>query len=602
VGRALIARLIERARAERITAYQRPRRAGTAAPSGLLRGLVFTSGAKIREPLMRAATTAATMRAHPTDGPPARNRRSFMRRISSICVGRRRARRPYALAVAVAVMGCWGWAAQADARVYWADQPAGTIGRANLDGSGADPSFIAGASNPFGVAVDGRHVYWTNLITGSIGRASLDGSDANQSFIAGASFPVGVAIDDGHIYWANNGTDTIGRANLDGSGANQSFIAGATNPFGVAVDDGHVYWTNSGTIGRANLDGSGANQSFIAGAGAARGVAVDDGHIYWTNSGTDTIGRANLDGSGANQSFIAGATNPFGVAVDDGHVYWADNGTIGRANLDGSGANQSFIAGATAPRGVAVDRTGRASASAASLAFGTQPLGTFGAPQSLTITNSGDGNLEVDAARLASGDVDDFLVSHDTCSHNTVAAGATCTVRVRFGPSASGEREAILALTSNDPAAPLQIALQGTTGQLPQGPTGPTGAAGPTGPSGATGPAGATGAQGLAGPQGTPGQTRLVTCRTVTVKIRGRTVKRRRCNTRLISGTATFTTTGTARASLTRRGVRYATGTVTRARLKLHARRRLPAGRYTLTISYRRHGRRITTRTPITMR
>jgi hypothetical protein len=39
--------------------------------------------------------------------------------------------------------------------VVWANFGSGTIGRANLDGTGADESFITGASGPFGVAVDG---------------------------------------------------------------------------------------------------------------------------------------------------------------------------------------------------------------------------------------------------------------------------------------------------------------------------------------------------------------------------------------------------------------------------------------------------------------
>ena len=38
------------------------------------------------------------------------------------------------------------------------------------------------------MAVDGQHIYWTNA-DGTIGRANLDGSGVNQSFITGASDP-----------------------------------------------------------------------------------------------------------------------------------------------------------------------------------------------------------------------------------------------------------------------------------------------------------------------------------------------------------------------------------------------------------------------------
>src|SRR5215216_1819607 len=203
------------------------------------------------------------------------------------------------------------------------------------------------------------HVYWTNNGDTTIGRANLDGGGADQSFIGDQIGPCGVAVDGAHVYWADTNGTAIGRANLDGSGANQTFIDNIDAPCGVAVDGAHVYWGTvaAGTIGRANLDGSGANQGFIGAATGACGVAVDGAHVYWSNGGAGTIGRANLDSTGVDQAFIAGAPRPCGVALDAAHLYWAnaEDGTIGRANLDGTGVNQSFIGGATMPCGVAVD-------------------------------------------------------------------------------------------------------------------------------------------------------------------------------------------------------------------------------------------------------
>ena len=43
------------------------------------------------------------------------------------------------------------------------------------------------------MAVAGGHVYWTTL-HGMIGRANLDGSGANHNFITGANSPLGVAV------------------------------------------------------------------------------------------------------------------------------------------------------------------------------------------------------------------------------------------------------------------------------------------------------------------------------------------------------------------------------------------------------------------------
>ena len=92
-----------------------------------------------------------------------------------------------------------------------------------------------------GVAVDAQHIYWTDGT--SIGRANLDGSGADPGFIAGAGSAFGVAVDSAHIYWTNFGAGsgaggTIGRAGLDGSGAQNSFIASLHGPTGLAVDAG----------------------------------------------------------------------------------------------------------------------------------------------------------------------------------------------------------------------------------------------------------------------------------------------------------------------------------------------------------------------------
>jgi hypothetical protein len=89
--------------------------------------------------------------------------------------------------------------------LYWANDPTGgasaTIGRSRLDGAQVHESFITGASEPFGVAVDSQHVYWANYRRQTIGRAALNGSHPDQSFIvagateaAGESSPMGIAV------------------------------------------------------------------------------------------------------------------------------------------------------------------------------------------------------------------------------------------------------------------------------------------------------------------------------------------------------------------------------------------------------------------------
>ncbi len=118
--------------------------------------------------------------------------------------------------------------------VYWANGgDPGSIGNSHIDGARVNQSFISATQDPCGAAVTDGFLYWANRAGDSIGRADLDGSAADESFIITHS-PCGIAVDGRHAYWTT-GNDTIVRSNLDGSGVDESFITGAHGPCGIAV-------------------------------------------------------------------------------------------------------------------------------------------------------------------------------------------------------------------------------------------------------------------------------------------------------------------------------------------------------------------------------
>lgn len=248
--------------------------------------------------------------------------------------------------------------------IYWASYRDGTIGRANLDGSGVNPSFVTGATSPCGVAVFGSYIYWGNDKDDTIGRANLDGTGVNPKFITGTGGACTVASDGRYLYWSTRfGGEggSIGRANLDGTGVNQSFTSlnGRPNFVGLAMGGSSLYYGNNwGFIGRVDAIGSESGgvdvYDRIPLSGTPSGIAISGNYIYWGNSNATTIGRANLDSTGVNESFIHIAGNPGGLATDGTYLYWTSAGAIGRANLDGTGVNQSFINGASVPVGVAI--------------------------------------------------------------------------------------------------------------------------------------------------------------------------------------------------------------------------------------------------------
>jgi hypothetical protein len=80
-------------------------------------------------------------------------------------------------------------------RIYWANF-LGSIGRAYLSGASQEPDFITGLDRPGSVAVDGAHVFWDeeSIEPGTIGEANLDGSGVNR-VVTGLASPGGIAVD-----------------------------------------------------------------------------------------------------------------------------------------------------------------------------------------------------------------------------------------------------------------------------------------------------------------------------------------------------------------------------------------------------------------------
>src|SRR5258708_1471474 len=114
-----------------------------------------------------------------------------------------------------------------------------------------------------------------------------------------------------------------------------------------------------------------------------------------------------------------------------------------------------FAAGAPAPADAATATT--VSFSATSLTFGSQLVGTSSGAQFTTLTNTGSATLTFSAA--FSGDF--AFAGLGTCG-SSVAAGASCTISVKFTPTAAGTRTGTLTLTDNASNSPQTISLTGT--------------------------------------------------------------------------------------------------------------------------------------------
>ena len=246
--------------------------------------------------------------------------------------------------------------------MYWADQNAGEILRANLDGTGQQ-TLASGQRAPTGIALDlaAGKMYWTNQANpGDIRRANLDGT--GQEILLVEIAPAGIALDvaKGKMYWTRPSGMDIRRANLDGTEM-EILVTGQSNPSGIALDlaAAKMYWANQlrgNTIWQANLDGTG-QLILLSGLPEPVDIALDIavGKMYWTDFQGD-IRRANLDGTGQ-ETIITGQIGAFGVDLDlaDGKIYWTRDSIgrdIQRANLDGT--EMEILVTGNNPAGIAL--------------------------------------------------------------------------------------------------------------------------------------------------------------------------------------------------------------------------------------------------------
>jgi hypothetical protein len=91
----------------------------------------------------------------------------------------------------------------------------------------------------------------------------------------------------------------------------------------------------------------------------------------------------------------------------------------------------------------------------APLDFGDQPIFSLGAPKGVTFTTDAD-----TATPVRTINNPDFIVAADGCSGDRLLAGESCTVFLRFSPSARGARPGTVQLVARDASSPV-VELKG---------------------------------------------------------------------------------------------------------------------------------------------
>ncbi|HEY2632580.1 MAG TPA: hypothetical protein VGI26_09415 [Solirubrobacteraceae bacterium] len=326
-----------------------------------------------------------------------------------------------------------------------------------------------------------------------------------------------------------------------------------------------------GGAGGARCEGN-APWSGFEGALGSGGFGGDDFGAPETGGGGGGGGYFGGGGGEGSCDFFIGPFSPGGAGGGGGSSYVteeASSSSFGLASLT------------TVPSvSISYPTPSTATPSTPAIAFpGVQPLSTVSAPQTVTLTNSGDNPLAIagetlvgSTPELATDHPEDFIVDPSGCLGEIVFE-QTCKVKVRFAPQGAGTRTAALKIEGNMGAGPTVVTLTGTGGTLPQG---------------ATGPQGAKGAKGARGKRGPRGLTAVYTCH----RRQGHGKYEKACFVEILSKKSSASS-----AMLKRGGFVYARGSWSAGHLNLRARLKVRPGVYTLVLKSRGE----TTTEPITV-
>lgn len=98
--------------------------------------------------------------------------------------------------------------------------------------------------------------------------------------------------------------------------------------------------------------------------------------------------------------------------------------------------------------------------SPSSLNFSSRPVGTTSSAQNINFQNNGTSATTVSNVSISG----DFAISANACASATVQPNGSCQISVTFTPTATGQRNGTLTVTSNAASSPTTASLSGSGG------------------------------------------------------------------------------------------------------------------------------------------
>ncbi len=301
--------------------------------------------------------------------------------------------------------------------------------------------------------------------------------------IAGVTVPAGEIVTVAGTANPNAGcTNPIAPACGDTGPATSALLNG---PGGVGLDSlGNIYIADTGDNRVRVVNGSSGVINAFAGTGVAcssncmnGGPALDALLDAPENLFVDLAGNVFIaDSFDYEAREVTTDGNIQGVAGNETRGFSGDGGLATSAQLDvpfgisGDPFGNLLIADIVEWRVRKVTRLvvtePRADLSSSQLAFSDQPVHTTSAARAITVTNDGFGTslTFTNDGTLSGANASDYAIASNSCA-SSLPSGASCTITIKFSPTAKGPRLATLAIADNAggiPGSQQFVAISGT--------------------------------------------------------------------------------------------------------------------------------------------
>ena len=279
---------------------------------------------------------------------------------------------------------------------------------------------------------------------------------------AGA-FATGIASgSDGNLWFTEQSANQIGK--LTPAGTFSAYPLPDLDSFPAAITagpDDDLWFTESDAIGEITTAGTITKFPLPSPTGGSGGAdpsgaiaAGPDGNLWFAatvaGSATEWIGRMTptgtftyyaLSGPAMTGPNVAGIT-----AGPDGNMWFTeeDNDAIGVIGTASGGS------------------TPLAEVSPTSIPFGAGTVGVTSGATQVSVTNTGGAALVLGDVQVTGASSGTFPITDDTCSGQTVDAGAGCTFDVAFDPPSKGDYSATVDVNDNASGSPQTIAVSGS--------------------------------------------------------------------------------------------------------------------------------------------